>query len=159
MSIDHDIGPEYSQITENIYLGTSMCCREHADYHFKKLGELGIVADIDLRSENHDTPTNDIEAHMWLPIDDTFPPTMWQADVGIDFIKSCVDFGKKIYVHCEVGHGRSPTLVSAYFMREKGMNAVEAVEFVKSKRNVAHPTDKQLKFLQDFEDALKVKRN
>lgn len=161
--IDHEIGPEFEQVTENIYVGTSMCCREHVDYHFAKLQELGITVDIDLRAEDHDSPSEELvdrlDAHLWLPINDTFPPSMWQAHAGVDLIKQTVAADKKVYVHCEYGHGRSPTLVALFFIREQNMTAVEAVEFVKEKRSVFHPTEMQLKFLQEFENAVKVKSN
>ena len=44
---------EYSYIDKYIYIGTTICCR----YHFEKLIDMGIVADIDLEIEKMDKPS------------------------------------------------------------------------------------------------------
>jgi|TARA_B100000315_G_scaffold226314_1_gene233169 protein-tyrosine phosphatase len=50
-------------------------------------------------------------------------------------LKSLVDKNIKVYVHCERGHGRSPTLVAAYFILE-GLSASEAIKKVRDKRRI-----------------------
>ncbi|MEK6853994.1 MAG: dual specificity protein phosphatase, partial [Nanoarchaeota archaeon] len=55
----------------------------------------------------------------------------------------------KVYVHCKAGHGRSPTLVAAYFIL-KGKSVKEALVSVRRKRPGIHPTYAQMKALKKF---------
>ncbi len=149
MPLSHPPSIQISQITENIYLGTAMCCENHKDFYAEKMKEHNIFADIDLRLETGE-PTPQTQAHTHLPVQDTFPPTLEQTKLGVEIIDQVVKMGKRVYVHCQVGHGRSPTLVIAYFILKEGMQIQEAVDFVKSKRHEVHPTEKQLEFLHSL---------
>lgn len=104
---------EFSQITDCIYLGTNLCCRAMA--HIKTILDLGVEADIDLEEERqNETPGTD--TYLWLPVKDHQAPTQQQLDAGVALIDSLVKNQKKLYIHCKNGHGRSPTLLSAYFI-------------------------------------------
>lgn len=149
----HEPTMEYSEITPNIYVGTSMCCEHHANFHWQELDKLGIYADIDLRREHEEIP-HKVEVHLKLPVVDTYPPTPLQTKIGVDAIESVIKDGKKVYVHCQIGHGRSPTLVAAYFILKEGLSAEDAVTKVKSGRPEAHPTDRQLEFLKQLEKVI-----
>ncbi|KKK54244.1 hypothetical protein LCGC14_3086680, partial [marine sediment metagenome] len=48
---------------------------------------------------------------------------------------------------CEHGHGRSPTLVAAYFIM-KGDSVGDAIERIRKKRSMIHITPKQKKALE-----------
>lgn len=152
-ALSHKPHVEISKITENIYVGTSMCCEQHRDYHLKRLEELGIYADIDLRKE-HEEPGSNVGVHLKLPVEDTYPPTPLQTKIGVDLIESVVKDNKKIYIHCQVGHGRSPTLAAAYFVLKEGMAVEEAISKIKEGRPEAHPTDRQVEFLKQLESSL-----
>jgi protein-tyrosine phosphatase len=149
-ALPHEAHVELSEITENIYVGTSMCCDKHKGYHQGRLKDLGIYADIDLREE-YDEPTSHVGAHLRLPVMDTYPPSPLQTKIGVDLIDSLVKDNKKVYIHCQVGHGRSPTLAAAYFILKEGMKAEDAVAKIKKARPEAHPTDRQLEFLKSLE--------
>jgi protein tyrosine phosphatase len=141
---------EYSKITDNIYLGSNQCCVTH----FKKsLLKKGIKADISLDDVTLDSPFG-VKYFLWLPVVDRKAPSQDQLGVGAWTIKSLVDKKQKMYVHCKRGHGRSPTLVAAYFILE-GMTAAAAIKKIRSKRAI-HVTQPQLKALRIFEK--KVKR-
>jgi len=56
---------------------------------------------------------------------------------------------KKVYVHCQNGHGRAPTLVAAYLIRQ-GKTPMEAIEFIKSKRPTIHLEEVQISALETF---------
>ncbi len=139
---------EYSRITDNIYLGTNQCCRLHFD---KSLLKQGIEADISLEKERLDTPFG-VKYFLWLPVKDHTAPTQSQLKVGAYTIKSLVDNNVKLYVHCKRGHGRSPTLVAAYFILE-GMTAKEAIKTVKQKRGI-HLRASQIKALEKFQRSI-----
>ncbi|MEK6848405.1 MAG: dual specificity protein phosphatase family protein, partial [Nanoarchaeota archaeon] len=140
---------EYSKITDNIYIGTNQCCKSHFD---KSLLKKGIEADISLEKEKLDTPFG-VKYFLWLPVKDHTAPTPTQLNVGAYAIKILLDNNTKVYVHCKRGHGRSPTLVAAYFILE-GMTAREATKTVKQKRNI-HLRLSQIKALEKFERGIK----
>ncbi|MBI2141843.1 dual specificity protein phosphatase family protein [Candidatus Woesearchaeota archaeon] len=137
---------EYSQITPYIFLGTDMCCQPH----FKnELLKKGIAADISLREKHVDTPFG-VKYFLWLPTRDHYAPAQQQLLLGASAMDMLVKHKIKTYVHCKAGHGRSPTLVAAYFVLT-GKTAGNAVAAVRRKRPGIHPTAVQLKALERFE--------
>ncbi len=44
-----------------------------------------------------------------------------------------ISLGKRIYVHCWGGHGRTGTVIGAWLVKE-GMNAKQALDQIKSQR-------------------------
>lgn len=140
----------YNKITENIFIGTNFCCMAHFD---EGLLKKGITVDISLEEERIDTPFG-VETYLWLPTEDDYPPNQFQFKTGVETIKKSIDDDKKIYVHCKNGHGRSPTLVIAYFIKYEDMSIEEARELIKSKRPEIHLHDAQIKGLKEFEKTL-----
>ncbi len=138
---------EYNQITENIYIGTNVCCKTHFD---NKLLKNGITADISIEGERVDTPFG-VEFFLWIPVVDTEPPTQDQLILGVSMLKKSVLLNKKVYVHCRRGHGRAPTVVAAYFISE-GYSVEDAIEKIKEKRPVIHLNDPQVSALKTFQD-------
>ncbi len=137
---------EYSKITEYVYIGTNQCCQVHFS---KLLLKKGVKADISLEKERLDAPFG-VDYFLWLPVVDHKAPTMKQMLVGAKAIRDFVGNKIKVYVHCKRGHGRSPTLVAAYFILE-GMKADEAIRKIRAKRRVMHLTQSQIKALKRFE--------
>jgi len=137
---------QVSKISEFIYLGTNLCCTTTP--HVKVLLDLGIKADIDLE-EDRQEQTPGVDTYLWLPVKDHFAPTQEQLDTGVAVIDSLVKNQKKVYVHCRNGHGRSPTLVAAYFIKQ-GMKVNDSIGLVKSKRSEVHMTEIQLNALELF---------
>ena len=135
---------EYNKITEYIYLGTSKCCQGHFQ---KSLIKKGIKADISLEREELDKPIG-VQYFLWLPVTDKKPPSQKQLLIGAKTIKECVDNKIKVYVHCKRGHGRSPTLVAAYFILE-GSSYKEAIKKIRQKRKI-HLTQEQITALKKF---------
>lgn len=137
---------EYSKITEYIYIGTNQCCI----LHFKEsLIKKGIMADISLEKEKLDHPFG-VDYYLWLPTKDHKAPTFKQLSLGANFIAHLVKNKIKVYVHCKNGHGRSPTLIAAYFIL-KGKNTEDAIKFIKKNRPSIHLNKIQIKALKNFE--------
>ncbi len=136
---------EYSKITKYIYIGTNQCCRPHFE---KSLIEKGIKADINLEEIRLDQPIG-VDYYLWLPTKDHKAPTFKQLLIGANFIKQLVDNKIRVYVHCEHGHARAPTLVAAYFILE-GNDMKKALELIKKKRPIIHPNKSQIKALENF---------
>jgi len=64
-------------------------------------------------------------------------------------LQKLVAMKKKVYVHCKNGHGRAPTLVAAYFVKQ-GKSVDEALATIKAKRPSIHLKDIQRKTLEKF---------
>ena len=61
---------------------------------------------------------------------------------------------KKVYVHCQNGHGRAPTLVAAYFIKQ-GKQVEDAVNLIKDKRPAIHLEEVQKQALEEFSKRIK----
>ena len=139
---------EYSEINKNLYLGTNLCCAMHG----KKLMRKGFQADISMEKERTENP-HEMSLHLWLPVKDHHAPTMQQLHAGAAALAALQKDKVKTYVHCKNGHGRSPSLVIAYFI-STGMTFKEAYAFVAAKRPEIHLWPPQKKRLKDFEKFL-----
>lgn len=146
---EHPIGKiDFNYITDGIYIGTNQCCQTHFDEELKKLG---ITTDISLEEKRIDAPFG-VDFYAWIPVKNHLPPTPDQLDLGVSTLEKLVALGKKIYVHCKNGHGRAPTLVSAYLIR-KGKSPKEAEAFIKSKRPTMHLEEAQREALSAYASA------
>lgn len=58
---------------------------------------------------------------------------------AINFIKTSIQAGKNVLVHCHAGVSRSATVVIAFLMQERGMLFEDAFSFVSKKRPVVFP--------------------
>ena len=67
-------------------------------------------------------------------------------------LKHLVDNDVKTYVHCKRGHGRSPTLVAAYFILED-MTAAQSIRTIRNQRPI-HLKRSQITALRDFSEAV-----
>lgn len=129
---------EYNQITPYIYIGTNLCCQGH----FKKtLLRKGITSDISMEEDRLDAPFG-VEYYLWLPTKNHYAPSSKQLLLGVSALHDLARKKIKCYVHCQRGHGRAPTLVAAYLV-SKGMNLDKAIAFMKKKRPVVHPNERQ----------------
>ena len=143
---DHEeIGFEYNQITDNIFIGTNFCCQSHFDSNLIKMG---ITTLLSVEGEEVDAPFG-VEFFSWIPVTDHQAPTQSQFKLGVSVLDMLVTMEKKVYVHCMHGHGRAPTIVAAYFVSQ-GASVEEAIARIKEKRSVIHLDDSQIKALEDF---------
>lgn len=136
---------EYNHIIDGIYIGTNQCCQTHFD---ERLKQEGIDADISLEEERVDAPFG-VQFYTWIPVKNHTAPTKEQLDFGIATLEKLVGMKKKIYVHCQNGHGRAPTIVAAYLIKQ-GREVDEAIEFIKSKRPSIHLEEIQKEALREF---------
>ncbi|OGZ41429.1 MAG: hypothetical protein A3C80_03895 [Candidatus Ryanbacteria bacterium RIFCSPHIGHO2_02_FULL_45_43] len=136
---------EYNYIDEGIYIDTNQCCKAHMD---EMLLKKGITADISLETVRLDQPFG-VTFYVWIPVENHTAPTHDQLDFGVSVLEKLVQMKRKVYVHCQNGHGRAPTLVAAYFTT-KGMTPDKAEAFIKSKRPSIHLENVQRKALKEF---------
>src|SRR3989344_9445490 len=122
---------EYSEITENIYLGSDLCSPRVCKLHEPEFRKLGVTVEISLTAELKDTPTNNVALYSWIPVKDEEAPSVDQLDLGSEIINKAVIQGRKIYIHCRLGHGRSPTMLAAYLIRFQNMTVASALDFIR----------------------------
>jgi protein-tyrosine phosphatase len=113
----------------------------------------GIKADISLEEKRLDQPFG-VNYYLWLPTKDGRAPSFKQLLIGANFIKQLISNKIKVYVHCEHGHGRSSTLVAAYFILE-GKSVDEAIGLIKKNRHGIHLSEYQIKALKIFESKIR----
>lgn len=136
---------EYNYITDGIYIGNNKCCQRHFD---EKLQKEGIEADISLEEVRMDAPRG-VQFYIWLPIKKSMAPSDDQLKFGIAILEKFISLKKKVYIHCQNGHGRTSTLLVAYLIY-KGKTMDKAIKFIKAKRSSVHLNQIQLKALKDF---------
>lgn len=142
---------DYSQVNEQIYIGSDLCKGGVCLIHGEEFRALGVSFEINLSHENNELPPKDLQiGYIWLPVVDGYSPTQVQLDIGTSAMNEAISQGKKVYVHCKNGHGRSPTLVSAYLIRYKGYEVNQAIKLIKEKRPEIHIEETQLKELEEF---------
>ena len=101
--------------------------------------EMSISAVVNLRKEYQDVFVQPFPvAYLWLPVEDHTDPTLEQMLLGVQFIDTAVQAGKRVLVHCKMGIGRSPTLVAAYFVW-KGQTVNDAILQVEGTRRIISP--------------------
>lgn len=136
---------DFDYIIDGIFIGTNQCCQTHFD---ERLKEEGITADISLEEDRLDAPFG-VEFYVWMPIKNNTAPTQDKLNFGVSALEKLVSLKKRIYVHCQNGHGRAPTLVAAYLIRQ-GKSPDEAIAFVKAKRPSIHLEETQKEALTEF---------
>ncbi len=119
------------------------------------LAELGLTVNISLVAEHQDRFVGAApDTHLWLPTPDWYGPGMDTLRVSTRFIDLMISLGRKVYVHCSSGVGRSPTVAAAY-LATTGMSMADALRTVKARRPVTKINDAQLGTLRHFLDSLK----
>ncbi|MFZ2167658.1 MAG: dual specificity protein phosphatase family protein [Minisyncoccia bacterium] len=143
-------GFDYSQVTDEVFIGTNMCCQ----FGFaKELLTKGVYADVSLEEDKVDAPLG-VEYFVWLPTVDGEAPTPDKFAFGVETLEFLAARHIKTFIHCKNGHGRAPTLFAAYLIKQ-GMSLDAAISLLKEKRPVIHFSESQMKGLHAFEASLK----
>lgn len=143
-----NIGPSlrYSHVAPGIYLGGKVTPRT-----FKIFRNWGITGIVSMRTTKPPTTPDDIET-LWLPTRDWTPPSLADFRKGVEFIKKQLDKNGAVYIHCQLGEGRGPSMAAAWLVT-KGFTVEEAVELITKYRPMVRPNAKQLKRLAEWQEA------
>lgn len=73
---------------------------------------------------------------------------------SVDWVHTQIVEGKKVYIHCKAGRGRSAVIVICYLIRYAHMSIDEAIRYVSSKRKVVTLRPCQLHSIHQYAHAL-----
>mmetsp|Transcript_27859 Transcript_27859/g.66176 ORF Transcript_27859/g.66176 Transcript_27859/m.66176 type:complete len:243 (-) Transcript_27859:229-957(-) len=125
----------YTEIVENLLLGALPFHSMLDD--FKQQGIQAVVT----LNEGFElfVTTEHYEAlgiqHLHIPtIDFLFAPNVEDMHRAVDFIQGNLSGGRRTYVHCKAGRGRSATVVVCFLVKHRGMAPEEALLFVRERR-------------------------
>ena len=91
---------------------------------------------------------------LWLPTVDHCVPAVEDLESAVSFIGKCQSEGKKVYVHCRAGHGRSAAVVLAWlWSKDPNADGKRLNEHLCSLRDVRRTLWKQPS-IQDFHSRL-----
>lgn len=108
----HRQKPWKDVIENRVWLGKTVLAR-----HVPELRRLGITRVLNLQDENPG-PVEAFRAagieQLHVPVVDHFEPSVEQLHVAVDFLEKALHEDRRVYVHCQGGHGRSAAVVFAH---------------------------------------------
>jgi len=119
----------------------------------ERLRQLGVRAVVNLCAERPDNPYRLRRAQMdylWLPVADTHAPTVDQILQGLAWLEQRVQTGRKVYIHCAAGMGRSVTLLACWYLYTGSMNVSQVLAFVKRRRPQTSLRRRQVRRIQEI---------
>ena len=135
-------------IDERVLLGGALMFDD-----LERLRQLGVGAVVNLCAERPDNPYRLGRAQMdylWLPVTDTYAPTVDQILQGLAWLEQRVQTGRKVYIHCAAGMGRSVTLLACWYLYTESMNVSQVLAFVKRRRPQTALTRRQVRRIREI---------
>lgn len=136
-----------SQITDNIWLGSIMSLK--AERSLKERGVTHILSVLGPIVSYTDSQTwaklpifQQMKSHLIVEVEDLDDVDILEhLEKTNDFIQHAIDAKEGVLVHCAAGISRSVTCVCAYLMKAHKWTPAKAIDYVRSRREVANPND------------------
>lgn len=143
-------------ITPELALGPAL-----PKHRIRLLAKAGIGSVLDVRSEASDDEAALAEHGLrffHLSVDDRRAPSQEQLSAATDWTLAEIAAGRKVYVHCRSGIGRSPSVACAVLMAI-GYPLPDAYNTVRHERPWATLSETQQAALKEFESRLRKRRD
>lgn len=145
---------QYSQVTPQLYVGP-----QYRQRGKRLLERSGILAGVSLRIEYDDAAHGlALPRYLHLPTVDDAAPSIAHLNQGVDFIRSVISGGGKVYIHCGAGVGRAPSLAAAYLVAE-GRSLADALALIRAVRPFITITPPQMEQLRNYERLARAAKN
>ena len=142
----------WDEIDENIVIGAMPFARD-----VPKIAEMGVTGVVNTCQE-YAGPVKEYEKlkieQCRVPTIDFTHPTLESVQRSVEFIRSQVESGGRVYVHCKAGRARSATVVVCWLIQQ-GMTKEAAQELLLKKRPHANPRIYQRPVVIEFEKRVK----
>jgi protein-tyrosine phosphatase len=121
-------------LPRNLWLGSIADSRNKVDVR-----KNSITAMVNLTSEEPNHVPDNVKV-VWVPLLDGFDNKPEQFADAVKALKTLVDAGHNVLVHCRMGMSRSPTVVAAYLAETtEELTFDAAVDLLKKMRPVVSP--------------------
>ena len=92
-----------------------------------------------------------------LGLEDFGAPPLEELDNVINHIRTQINHGKPVMVHCSGGKGRTGTILAGYLLRtQNGLSAEQAISKLRNIKGQAVESKEQESILHKYEDYLKL---
>ena len=123
-----------AEVLERVYIGSIGAAMSK-----NKLKDLGITHVLTLIDKMNPMFPDEFVYKCVSITDSAESDIVSEVDECLNFIKTAVNQGGKVLVHCFAGRSRSGSVVVAYVMKESQMTYDDALKFVQEKREVVQP--------------------
>tara|TARA_Y100000780_G_scaffold232465_1_gene264265 strand:- start:7700 stop:8200 length:501 start_codon:yes stop_codon:yes gene_type:complete len=144
----------FSWIIDGILAGSGIpTSREEFDW----VRENGIKAVITLTEDPLPEEWLNDTDYLYVPTIDRTAPDIEIIDKSVNFIEKNLKNNKSTMVHCAAGKGRAGTILAAYLIKFKDMDAKNAIERIRSMRPGSIENISQETVLSVYEKYLKTR--
>lgn len=143
-------------VTKDVVLGARMDV-----VGYDRLTRYGIGAVLSLQGEAEDDVAKLRERgidYRRISVTDYTAPSQEQLREAVAWIDAEIAAGRRVYVHCRGGIGRSANVVAAWLMRANGWDDARAWEFLTARRPIVKQTDSQRAGLRAWSESETIRR-
>lgn len=140
--------PDFHWVMNGLAVGACFAMERAAEL----AGTSGVRAVVDLRSEDCDDERALADAgiaFLHLPTPDLLAASAETLDQGVAFVRSHLDRGESVLVHCQHGIGRS-ALLALCVMVDSGFAPLDALQQAKERRARVSPSEAQYRGWADW---------
>ncbi len=136
----------FHEVAPGLYLGARLLPSDAASFR-----ERGIGSVLDLTAEFAEARfIRGLPAYFCIPMLDRSEPSLEELRLGVEFITRRLVAGP-VYVHCALGHGRSPVFVAAWLLSQgRAATPEAAVAQLRESRLGVRPSAAQMRVLTRF---------
>lgn len=135
----------YSHVAPGVYLGG-----KYPSSTYRTFSDWGITGIISMRMSLTSSVPIGIDL-LHLPTRDWQPPSLEDLSKGVEFIAHHIKRGGAVYIHCQLGEGRGPTMAAAYLI-SRGLTVDEAIAQLIKYRPFVQPNSSQQKRLAEWQE-------